>query len=52
MKCPQDATLKRRRASHMLAQSWKLLLFGSVNRDLLEHLAFGILEGGVENFIE
>ena len=32
--------------------SFELLLAGSVNRDLLEHLPFGILEGGVENFIE
>ena len=31
---------------------FELLLAGSVNRDLLEHLPFGILEGGVEDFIE
>ena len=30
----------------------ELLLAGSVNRDLFEHLPFGILEGGVEDFIE
>ena len=43
------------RISHVSAiveTSFEPLLAGSVNRDLFEHLPFGILEGGVEDFIE
>ncbi len=29
-----------------------IVLSGSVNRDLLEHLPFGILQRGIEDFIE
>jgi hypothetical protein len=38
--------------SVIVKTSFELLLAGSVNRNLLEHLPFGILEGGVEDFIE
>lgn len=39
-------------ASKIVELHFWFLLADSVNLDLLEHLPFGILEGGVEDFIE
>ena len=52
MKCPLGATLNSAYVSTVVKLHFWFVLSGSVNRDLLEHLPFRILEGGVEDFIE